>query len=71
MKKFQSQNYLKKTCLATNKRYVDDIFLYTILKLKIFFALMTSYIIIHDVIFMMTFHNMTVFQRVRVSKDPP
>ena len=39
------------------------IFLYTILKLKMFFALMTSYIIINDDIFMMTLHNVPVFQK--------
>ena len=38
-------------------------FLYTILKLKIFFALVTSYIIINDDIFMMTLHNVPVFQK--------
>ena len=53
---------IKKTCLTTVKRYVDDIFVYN-LKLKIFFALMTSHIIINDVIFMMTFHNLPVFQK--------
>ena len=37
------------------------IFLYKILKLKICFAFMTSYIIINDVIFMMTFQNVPVF----------
>ena len=47
----------EKTCLATVKRYVDDIFVY-ILKLKIFFALMTSDIIKHDVIFMITFQEL-------------
>ena len=26
LKKFQSKNYLKKNCLATMKRYADDIF---------------------------------------------
>ena len=39
------------------------IFLFRILKLDIFFALMTSHIIKHDVVFMMTFHNVSVFQK--------
>ena len=50
-------------CFTTVKRYADDNFLFTILKLKLYFALMTSHIIIHDVIFMMTFHNVSVFQK--------
>ena len=57
------QELFKKNCLATVKRYADDIFLFTILKLKLYFALMTSHIFIHDVIFMMTFHNVSVFQK--------
>ena len=32
-------------------------------KAKIFFALMTSNIIINDVIFMMTFNNVPIFQK--------